>query len=523
MTETTPTRRPTLARLITMAVVAMVIGAALVVVGPAPVGAMPAEEARPVLDWIAAELDANGGRLPSSFDPSATDWGLTIDAVLALHAGGQGSRATAAAGVVATNALSYVTGTDFGSPDDRYAGALAKLLLMVLAGGSDPSAVVGIDAESELRARMRTDGAQAGRFSDASAFGDFSNGIGQALAVLALERTAVGVPTAAVDFLLAQQCPSGGFRVAYDTGDGCGSDSESSPDATAFAAMALASLPTDTAVAAALVAAGGWLVGSQAEDGSVAGNANSTGLAGAALRAGGLVAAANRAAAAVASLTLDSGPEAGAIAFDAATRSAILTDGVTDRDQLRRATTQGALGLGLSPYGLVGRAGPFDPTPDISLSAGSASPGQSVVVSGTGFLAGETVTASLVADTTPGANAVSDGFGQASVTLTVPEGTDDGSHVVQLRGTTSGLTLTAALTVGTVPVTTVPPTTVPPTTVPPTTVPATTFPATTVPATGILSLTGTEAGDQLAWAASLVVLGAIVLGLGRVRPQARRR
>lgn len=354
-----PRTRGAVPALTSIVVATGVIVALLVPAGPA--GAVLAPQGASALDWIAAELEANSGTLPSSFDPDSTDWGLTVDAVLALAAGGRGGDAAPAAAEVTTNALSYVTGTDFASPDDRYAGPLAKLLLMVLVTGGDPASVPGIDPEVALRGRMGSDGPQAGRFSDASDFGDFSNGIGQALALLALERTGAGVPPEAVTFLLAQQCPAGGFRVSYDTGDSCTDDAEATVDATAFAAMALAPVPATPATTTALAEAGAWLASIQGPDGALGpgGNANSTGLGGAALRALGLVEASEAAAQALLALQLDSGPEQGAIAFDAATRASIAGEGVSDRDQLRRATTQGVLGLGLSPYGSIGRSGPF--------------------------------------------------------------------------------------------------------------------------------------------------------------------
>ena len=133
---------------------------------------------------------------------------------------------------VLANTLSYVTGVDFGSPNDRYAGPMAKLLYTTKILGVDSSNLGGLNIESELRARMQTTGPQAGRFSDQADFGDFSNGFGQAFALLALARTSGGIPSEAVTFLLAQQCPGGGFRLFYDSGDTCASDSEADPDAT---------------------------------------------------------------------------------------------------------------------------------------------------------------------------------------------------------------------------------------------------------------------------------------------------
>src|SRR5207248_1563611 len=89
------------------------------------------------LGWLAGDLQQHNFKMPSSFDPTATDWGLTADAALALAAGGKGGESTAqtTTSTVLDNVASYVTGADFGSPNDRYAGALGKALLLALIQG----------------------------------------------------------------------------------------------------------------------------------------------------------------------------------------------------------------------------------------------------------------------------------------------------------------------------------------------------------------------------------------------------
>ena len=110
----------------------------------------------------------------------------------------------------------------------------------------------GVDLEALSRAAMQTSGIHEGRFSDVSMYGDFSNGFGQALNILALSQTqARRAREAAVDFLLAQQCPAGGFRLLYDgpfSGPpepltrGCVDDADADTDATSFALDALQSV-----------------------------------------------------------------------------------------------------------------------------------------------------------------------------------------------------------------------------------------------------------------------------------------
>ena len=313
------------------------------------------------LDWLSRELSNNGHRIPSPFGDEFTDWGLTIDFLLGLAGGG---RTTAPETLATTNnllanTLSYVTGVDFGSPNDRYAGPMAKLLYATKILGVDASNLGGLNIESELRARMQTTGPQAGRFSDQADFGDFSNGFGQAFALLALARTSGGIPSEAVTFLLAQQCPGGGFRLFYDSGDTCTNDSEADPDATGLTIEALVTTGAPGGSNAASRAIS-WLVARQDASGAFGGagptvalNANTTAIVGRALRIAGQTGAADKAGAWLLSLQLTqanvgtgpAAPDIGVISYDVASRDASIANGVPaeSRDQFRRATSQGVL------------------------------------------------------------------------------------------------------------------------------------------------------------------------------------
>lgn len=334
----------------------------------------PIPPAEAATGWLAAELAANDGSFPSPFGGGFRDWGLTIDAVLALIAGGHGDDAIAGEAVraVSDNLAAYATGADF-APDDRYANALAKALLLERSSGTDLGG--GFDVEAELRALEQLEGAEAGRFSDVGAT-DFSNGLGQALAVIALDDTTSGVPAAAVRFLLGQQCPAGGFRLYYRgyplesdpvtfeptvivEDATCSTDDQIDPDATAMAIQALLAAPAVPEAPAALDRALAWLQAQQQASGAFVGtgaaNTNTTGLAAQALRAAGRGDAADRAAAFVASLQSTSCADFGAIAYD----EAALAAGVdADRAQWQRATAQGALALGLPGYAAMGETAP---------------------------------------------------------------------------------------------------------------------------------------------------------------------
>jgi hypothetical protein len=329
----------------------------------------PTPSAQLALDWIVDELAGNGGSLPG-FTPGSSEWGLTADAVLALVAAGRADDAAAAAatdGLVA-NAAAYTTWAPT-MPEVRVAGATAKVVL-TLRSMSRPAVADGVDLEAELRALMMTSGAQRGRFSDRvpDPTWDSSNGFGQALGVLALAMTPNGVPAAATDFLVAQQCPSGGFRLTYSGTPGCESDAAADSDATAFSLQALMAAPGNEETDVAIRAGMQWLADRQLADGSFGGsgptagpNANSTGVIGQTLRSAGQVEPADRAARwiveqnqlAVDAVGTPATPDIGAIAYNPAARAAALAGGISTQaaDQWRRASVQAVLALGLAPYG----------------------------------------------------------------------------------------------------------------------------------------------------------------------------
>lgn len=439
----------------------------------APGTTLPPAEA--AARWLASELDAKDGMLTVSFGgpDEYADQGLTIDAVLAVVAAGRGDDPAVA---VATDALAdqlvpYVTGFSTEAAD-RAANAVAKTLLLEAVTGTDVSP--GYDLEADLRGLMEPDGDDAGRFSDTDllGYGNYANGIGQALAVLALDRTAGGAPAAAVDYLLDQQCSDGSFRLyhfgyvlsfdPYETVDShtCTDPAEGDPDATAFALQALLEVGATSEVNAAVEAAADHLLDQQQPSGGFLGtgavNSNTTGLAAAALRAAGETAAADAGAAFLATLQDATCAELGALAYDQAGFAAGIA---ADRSQWTRATAQGALGLGLPSYGGIGVvapapaglapiACPSPPTsPTISTSAPSVVAGGQVTITATGFAPGETVDATLYSMPRPLGAFTADGDGGVVAEVTVPADLEPGLHRIELVGRTSGVRVSVPIEV----------------------------------------------------------------------------
>jgi hypothetical protein len=392
----------------------------------APTAVTTSAKATAALVWLADELDHGDPAHPHVLGQTLDigggptffpDYGLTADAVMALTLGGvRPAEAAASLATVEDNLGDYVTSGAFG-PDDRYAGALGKSLLLAEITDEDPTTFGGFDLETELRARLQTTGDQTGRFSDLTGFGDFSNGFGQAIDMIALSRTDDGVPAPAIAFLLAQQCPNGGFRGVYGTTAGCTDDAAADADYTVIALDALLTTPNASGVSAAITKTVTWLLSQQTAQGGFPGsggavNANTAGLAAQAFRQVGQNAAADKAEAFVTSMQLtlaQVADDAGAIAFDVAGHDAAVTAGeVGDQaaDQFHRATAQAVLGFGLPNYS--GLAVPPPPT-TTTTSTSTTTSTTAASSSTTSTSAGASTTASTAAVTSTTAAAAGHG------------------------------------------------------------------------------------------------------------------
>lgn len=298
---------------------------ALALAAPAHAATEPAPSAA---SYLATELAAGQDVLSAS---GYTDLGLTIDAVLGMSATGTaGAQAQKSAAAVEARAGEY-----HGTGGETYAGSLAKYIVLQEAQGKPVDALV-----AELKGLQTGEG----RFSDKSQYGDYSNAIGQSWALIALKRAGESIPAAAADYLVAQQCTDGGFRLS--PGEAC----ESDPDVTSFAVQALVGAGRTEAAAKGA----NYLATKQGANGGLSGgtstpeiNANSTGLAAVAFRLTGKAANAARAVDFVKSLQVPcDAPEAvrGAIAYDAASLAEAKSSG-TAGDKFNRTTAQAVFAL----------------------------------------------------------------------------------------------------------------------------------------------------------------------------------
>ncbi|MFI8420420.1 hypothetical protein [Streptomyces sp. NPDC085479] len=367
------------------------LAAVLIASGTGAVAAPQPAAAADAARWQAGELDA--GAIPAMF--AGSDWGLTIDTLVALKATGVDEEAAdAIVATLKTHVRDYNSNDAWGGkPGHRVSGATAKLLYAAVVAGEDPTKFGEFDLRQETVDLIAgpSAGLENGRLKDKIVEGsETANTFGQSLAVLGLARSG-DVPQNTVDFLIDQQCSAGGFRLyPYAFGsdtvtgdcDAQGAEAVLDPDSTAMAVQALLAAADDGAEGAAEAAekGGAWLATIQNPDGSLNGsgptdfpNSNSTGLGGQALAATGHKAEADKAADWIKAHQLTASNagaasvDTGAIAYNDESLTGAKTDGIADfqRDQWRRSTPQALLALAQIPLADIGLTTP-DPGPDPS-------------------------------------------------------------------------------------------------------------------------------------------------------------
>jgi hypothetical protein len=184
----------------------------------APAGAASAQPqipqfaaAQAAATWIAGQQAADG-----SIGGSLS---TTVNAVLALAAAHVDTAgAHAALGYVEANASSYITVDSADGP-----GQLANLILDAHAMGVDPTNFGGTNLVTRLLATEQTSGPDAGLFGTETQLNDFFVGtFVQGLVFIALKAVGQTADAAAIGWLTAQQCSSGGWVLPNQAvGGGC--------------------------------------------------------------------------------------------------------------------------------------------------------------------------------------------------------------------------------------------------------------------------------------------------------------
>jgi hypothetical protein len=225
--------RPLAHRPIARLVAVVIAGATSVVVavGLAPLGAGATEAAgspqlpqlpaaRQGAGWLAAQFNAQGF-IPTTASSGAPTLSSTAQSVLALSAADVDLP-------VAARGLSYLEGNvsayvTIGGSD--VAGKLALLILDAVALGTNPRSFGGTDLVSRLLATQQSSGPDAGVFGTETQLTTYLAGTyDQGLALAALAGAGVhgtAQVASAVSWLVAQQCPDGGWTLPDQTLNGC--------------------------------------------------------------------------------------------------------------------------------------------------------------------------------------------------------------------------------------------------------------------------------------------------------------
>jgi hypothetical protein len=296
------------------------------------------------------------------------DYGLTLDGVIAMDAAGVGDYRSGQVTAYVADHLSEYAGDGIG---ESYAGATAKALLVSLSQNVTPKGTLG---GADLVTRLKAlENPTTGRFSDRSTYGDFSNNIGQSLALVALHKDGQRLSYNSIAFLRQQQCTSGGFRLNPGT-SACVGD----PDTTSFAVQGLLAAPQTTVTQRRIASAISFLKSKMASNGGVRGgttteapNANSTGLAVLAFVTTGHSTLAAKGRTFLSSLRYGCAFPAsmrGAIAYNATARAAQKAKGsaATLTDQDLRTTTQAVLGYTDKPLKDLTNTGASFSSPKVS-------------------------------------------------------------------------------------------------------------------------------------------------------------
>lgn len=347
--------------------------AGVLVAAPGSAQAAPNANASSASYWLVNQLTDGLAVYDYEYEGetyTTTDVGLTIDVLQALVDSGtqtakQATIATALEGKVG----SYTS-----------AGGTGKLITAISGAGKNPRSFGGVDLVARVEGKVVDGGDEAGRAVDSP---DYSNTQTQALVVRALADEDSPKVASTLGYLLKQQCADGGFRSAMFTeavaddpedpydyaidavdrqcGDSTTSgDDDETIDATSFAVQALiAARAQGASVQSQLSKAVRYLLDEQGADGGFendgSANANSTGLAAAALDTYGKADAAHAGAAWLlkrqATKAVATGnklaDDLGAIAFDDDVLANGKADGIESLDlgQWIRSTSQAVAGI----------------------------------------------------------------------------------------------------------------------------------------------------------------------------------
>ncbi len=219
-------------------------------------------QARAAASWLAGQLTPQGD-VASTVSPGQPDLSSTVQVSLALAAANTDpAAARAALNYMAGQVQNYVSVDGSDGP-----GQLALLILAAHALGADPTDFGGTNLVSRLLATEQTGGPDTGLFGAQDP--TFDGAYRQGLSLAALAAAGVRAPGAAVGWLLAQQCPDGGWTSYVSPDNPCDGDPADfeGPD-TNSTALAVEGLAAERALTGPVTASAlSFLAGAQDPDG----------------------------------------------------------------------------------------------------------------------------------------------------------------------------------------------------------------------------------------------------------------
>jgi hypothetical protein len=232
---------------------ASVSGAASPRVGTAGVARLPSVPmARQAARWIAGNFTSEG-YVPTAPGSDQPDLSSTAESILALSAANQDlSTARSGLAYMGAHVDQYVRSNGVDGP-----GQLGLLILDAAAQGADPRSFGGSDLVSRLLATEQERGPDRGLFGTEAQVGDYAaGGYQQGLALAALAAAGVrgqGQLGPAINWLIHQQCPDGGWTSPDTTVNACsGTPADGSGPDTNSTALAVEGLAAQGAAAPTL-------------------------------------------------------------------------------------------------------------------------------------------------------------------------------------------------------------------------------------------------------------------------------
>ena len=236
------------AAIATIATLALLLGTTSAVAA-APATPTTSDPAAAAAGWLARQL-VDGTHLRTTYAGTTyDDYGGTADAVLGMStAKVGGSTISAATAWLAKNADAYTSLSDTSGAPGPYDGSVAKLALVALVTGQDPTDFGGFNLLKALHDDQctTTSNADGSDFTKPAcpapgAASNIYSSVSESLAILVQARVSgANAPSSdAVTYFLSLQCPNGGFTGLTSA---CTTDSDASADETAYAVMALQAL-----------------------------------------------------------------------------------------------------------------------------------------------------------------------------------------------------------------------------------------------------------------------------------------